>query len=139
MAGTDKQFTMCDVYNSPKELFHQASCTTYCSQMLVDKQIDREKCVEARVFCQQLMERYVTLLDNATYMPIEHIQKEKEYGIPWRTTFKQEVLALANETHRKLVGEDAGGFQANSEDPFLFYHQIVKKETLDAATFDAKS
>ena len=46
---------------------------------------------------------------------------------------------MANETHKKLVGEDAGGFQANSEDPFVFYHRIVKKETLDAATFDAKS
>ena len=41
MSGTEKQFAMCEVYNSPKELFHQASCTTYCSQMLVDKQIDR--------------------------------------------------------------------------------------------------
>ena len=86
-----------------------------------------------------LMERYVTLLDNATYMPIEHIQKEKEYGIPWRTTFKQEVLALADVTHRKFVGEEAGGFQADQEDPFHFYHRIVKKETLDAATYDAKS
>ena len=85
------------------------------------------------------MDRYVTLLDNVTYMPIEHIQKEKEYGIPWRTTFKQEVLTMADNTHNRLFGYDAGGFQANSEDPFVFYHRIVKKETLDAATFDAKS
>ena len=59
------------------------------------------------------MERFVTLLDNATYMPIEHIQKEKEYGIAWRTCFKQEVLTLAQETHSKLLGESAGGFQAD--------------------------
>ena len=46
---------------------------------------------------------------------------------------------MAQETHRKLLGEDAGGYQPDQEDPFLFYHRIVKKETLDAATFDAKS
>ena len=100
-------------HNSPKELFHRELRQTLCSQCLVDRQLDRDSCVEARKFCQQLMQRFVTLLDNATYMPIEHVQKEKEYGIPWRSTFKQEVLTMAQETHRKLLGEDAGGFQAD--------------------------
>ena len=51
MSGSDKQFTMCSAHNSPKEMFHYQSCQTLCSQCLVDKQIERESCVEARVFC----------------------------------------------------------------------------------------
>ena len=37
------------------------------------------------------MQRFVILLDNAAYMPLEHVQKEKEYGIPWRSAFKAEL------------------------------------------------
>ena len=40
------------------------------------------------------MQRWITLLDNATYMPVEHIQKEKEYGIKWRTAFKDEMTEM---------------------------------------------
>ena len=59
----------------------------------------------ARDFCQGLMQRYVNLLDNATYMPCEHIQKEKEYGIPWRSAFKAELYAIAEHTYRKMVSD----------------------------------
>jgi len=78
----------------------------------------------------------VTLLDNATYMPCEHIQKEKEYGIPWRTAFKKELQAFTDSMCKRLVGEESF---PETEDPFLFYHKIIKKDTLDAATFDAMS
>ena len=127
---------MCPDYNAPKEFFHPASRQTYCAQALVDKQIERAECIPARQYCQSIMQRYVTLLDNATYMPCEHIQKEKEYGIPWRTAFKRELFAFADSTYKRLVGEE--GFP-ETEDPFLFFHKIVKKDALDAATFDAMS
>ena len=76
----------------------------------------------------------MTLLDNATYMPCEHIQKEKEYGIPWRSAFKKELMAFADATYKRLVGDD--GFP-ETEDPFVFFHKVIKKDALDAATFDA--
>jgi len=76
----------------------------------------------------------VTLLDNATYMPCEHIQKEKEYGIPWRSAFKKEMMAFADSSYKRLVSDD--GFP-ETEDPFVFFHKIIKKDALDAATFDA--
>jgi len=69
-------------------------------------------------------------------MPCEHIQKEKEYGIPWRSAFKKELLSFADTTHKRLVDEN--GFP-ESEDPFVFFHKIVKKDAIDAATFDAMS
>jgi len=69
-------------------------------------------------------------------MPCEHKQKEKEYGIPWRTAFKGELFEFADSTHKRLVGPD--GFPY-TEDPFVFFHNIVKKDALDAATFDAMS
>ena len=52
------------------------------------------------------MERFILLLDNATYMPSEHIQKEKEYGIPWRSAFKVEMAKIIHETNKKLMGEE---------------------------------
>jgi len=69
-------------------------------------------------------------------MPCEHIQKEKEYGIPWRSAFKKELLSFADSTHKRLVDEN--GFP-EMEDPFLFFHKIIKKDAIDAATFDAMS
>ena len=70
-------------------------------------------------------------------MPCEHIHKEKEYGITWRTAFKAELIAFADKTHRRLIESDSG-FPEN-EDPFQFLHKIIKKDVLDAATFDAQS
>ena len=78
----------------------------------------------------------MTLLDNATYMPCEHKQKEKEYGIPWRSAFKKEVHSFADLAYKRMVGED--GFP-ETDDPFLFFHKVVKKDALDAATFDGLS
>jgi len=99
--------------------------------------MDRDLCVEARKFCQALMQRYVTLLDNATYMPIEHVQKEKEYGIPWRSAFKAELEAFTETAKKRLLGEVMKVELA--DEPFVFFHKIVKKDALDAATFDAMS
>eukprot|EP00354_Favella_ehrenbergii_P001808 CAMPEP_0170467756 /NCGR_PEP_ID=MMETSP0123-20130129/11220_1 /TAXON_ID=182087 /ORGANISM="Favella ehrenbergii, Strain Fehren 1" /LENGTH=126 /DNA_ID=CAMNT_0010734211 /DNA_START=290 /DNA_END=671 /DNA_ORIENTATION=- len=62
--------------------------------------------------------------------------KEKEYGIPWRTAFKKELYTFADSTFKRLVGEE--GFP-ETEDPFRFFHKIVKKDALDASTFDAMS
>ena len=43
---------------------------------------------------------------------------------------------MADSIYRKLIGEE--GFP-ETDDPFLFFHRIVKKDALDAATFDAMS
>ena len=91
----NKEYQPCVEHNSKKEFFHFETRMTLCSQCLVDKQMDKDRCVECRFFCQALMQRFVSLLDNATYMPLEHVQKEKEYGIPWRSAFKAELETFA--------------------------------------------
>ena len=58
------------------------------------------------------------------------------YSIQWRTAFKKELYEFADTIYKRLVGED--GFP-ETEDPFLFFHRIVKKDTLDCATFDAQT
>ena len=60
----------------------------------------------AAAVCKAIMERFFDLLDNVTYMKHEHIQKEKEYGIPWRSAFKKELLAVSKEIHDKLIGDE---------------------------------
>ena len=77
------------------------------------------------------------MLDNATYMPCEHIQKEKEYGILWRSAFKKELEFMIDALAKRTVTSD--GFEEDYEDPFVLLHKIVKKDAIDAATFDAMS
>ena len=80
--------------------------------------------------------RYLTLLDNINFMPAEHIQKEKEYGIPWRTSFKKELRSIVDHTRILLVGEDAAELR-DTEDPFDFLHRTIKKKTKNAASFNS--
>ena len=70
-------------------------------------------------------------------MPCEHIQKEKEHGIPWRTAFKKELESMIDALSKRTVSSD--GFDEDLEDPFVLLHKIVKKDAIDAATFDAMS
>ena len=35
--------------------------------------LDVKKCVNARDYCDNVMQRYIEVLDNATFMPCEHI------------------------------------------------------------------
>ena len=44
-----------------------------------------------------------------------------------------EMFKFADATFKRTIGDQ--GFGEN-EDPFLFFHKIVKKDALDAATFD---
>ena len=64
-------------------------------------------------------------------MPSEHIQKEKEYGITWRSAFKKELAALVTALSEKL-----GSGDVEQGDPFEVLHRIIKKDCIDAATFD---
>lgn len=90
----------------------------------------------SRDFCHALMQRFVKLLDNAAYMPLEHVQKEKEYGIPWRSAFKAELNTFSEQAKARFLGDEAGGV---ADSPFEFFHKVVKKDALDAATFYAES
>ena len=94
----------------------------------------------SRDFCHALMQRFVTLLDNAAYMPLEHVQKEKEYGIPWRSAFKAELGTFLEQAKQRFLGdENEGDFRSVADLPFEFFHKVVKKDALDAATFYAAS
>jgi len=56
MSNTTKQLTMCGDHPSmPKEWFHPQSRQTHCAQCLVDKQIDKQDCMEARTYCTKMM------------------------------------------------------------------------------------
>ena len=117
---SEKQFQMCQDHQSGKEHFYYPTRMTFCSQCLADKQIDKKDCIGSRQFCQAMMHRFTTLLDNATFMPVEHIQKEKEYGIPWRSAFKKELYAHADQMYKLMI--DQNGTFPDDEDPFVFFH-----------------
>ena len=54
----------------------------------------------------------------------------------WRGALKKELFTFADQIYKRMVGED--GFP-ETDDAFRFFHTIVKKDALDAATFDAMS
>lgn len=70
------------------------------------------------------MDRFFTLLDNVTYMKHEHIQKEKEYGIPWRSAFKVELYEISGMLHARTMSESEA--EEMDEDPFVVMHKIVR-------------
>jgi len=70
------------------------------------------------------MDRFFTLLDNVTYMKHEHIQKEKEYGIAWRSAFKAELFEISASLHARTMGESEA--EDMDEDPFVVMHKIVR-------------
>ena len=74
-------------------------------------------------------------MDNATFMPSEHIQKEKEYGIPWRSAFKKQMQDLVAVVAKKLLSAE----EDPSAEPFEVLHKIVKKDCVDGATFDSRT
>ena len=76
------------------------------------------------------MQRFVVLLDNAAYMPLEHVQKEKEYGIPWRSAFKAELEIFSEQAKARFLGDEG---ERVADPPFEFFHKVVKKDALDAA------
>ena len=132
---TTRQEEWCSTYSKKKDLFHVKSKLLGCLEMMQAKEIPLEEVVPASNICKSIMERFFDLLDNVTYMKHEHIQKEKEYGIPWRSAFKKELIELVDETHRRLIGEEN---EILDEDPFMVMHKIVRQDAIDAATFDSR-
>ena len=99
---------------------------------MMECNIPSDECFDPTRFCALMMRRYFELIDNATYMPHEHIQKEKEYGIPWRTAFKQELLAIGGELIRKREKE----VKQRSADPFVDLLYLAKKDQETAQSFN---
>ena len=70
-------------------------------------------------------------------MPVEHIQKEKEYGVVWRSAFKEEIRTLLKEEPEGTLDEHEK-FDYNTEDPFVFIHKIIKKNVSNASNIAAR-
>lgn len=83
------------------------------------------------------MQRYIQILDDATYMPNELVWKEKEYGIPWRAEFKLHLEKTVKKLAKGALGEEADSIK--DKNPFTVLHTIIKKDVVDAAVFDAKT
>ena len=100
-----------------------------------DGNVPQEEVKDAATHCKSIMDRYFTLLDNITYMKHEHIQKEKEYGITWRSNFKIELQRVATDLHKRVIADEE---EEMDEDPFAILHKIVRQDTIDASTFDSR-
>jgi hypothetical protein len=88
-----------------------------------DGHVPQNEVVDAETHCKCIMDRYFTLLDNITYMKHEHIQKEKEYGITWRSAFKIELNRTSKDLHKRVIAEED---EEMDDDPFMILHRIVR-------------
>jgi hypothetical protein len=93
-------------FGNPKEYFNFKEKKLGCQEEMAQAKIPLDDCVNARKFCDSIMQRYIVVLDNATFMPCEHIQKEKEYGIIWRSAYKEELNTLIDIVSKRLVSSD---------------------------------
>ena len=59
------------------------------------KEISLGRTVDVEHHCSFMMKRFYSLLDNIQCMKHEHIQKEKEYGITWRSAYKKELIRIS--------------------------------------------
>ena len=123
-------------FGNPKQYFRLTDRKLGCHEEMKQAKVELTECVDARTFCDSVMQRYIVVLDNATFMPCEHIQKEKEYGIIWRSAFKAELHQLIDTVSKRLISSD--GFNTEN-DPFDVLHKVVKKDCIDAATFDMRT
>ena len=72
--------------------------------------------------------KWAKLYDRARYLRSEHDLKEREYGIPWRSAYKETVMHSVAELEKGKVCTERA---ANSEHAFeLIFKaaQVVKKE-----------
>ena len=90
-------------FGQAREYFKLQKRFLGCPDEMAEQKIPLSECMSSREYCDKVMYRYITLLDNATFMPSEHIQKEKEYGITWRTAFKRQLKDLVDEIAKKLI------------------------------------
>lgn len=102
-SSTSSKVVELSSFGNPKEFFHPASKKLGCAEEMVRDRMSLSECRDAREYCDSIMQRYIVVLDNATFIPCEHIQKEKEYGIIWRSAFKAELQTLINDVAKKLM------------------------------------
>ena len=112
------------------EYFSKSLKKSMCAQCVFEGKIERDTLSDSRKLIQDLMQRWINLIDNATYMPCEHIQKEKEFGIRWRTAFKKGVGEIIEGDFEALQHEL---YVAEIEDPFVYMHRIIKKGVEEAS------
>ena len=55
-------------------------------------------------------------------MKDEHIQKEKEYGIDWRSAYKKEMFALV----KSVMESEEHGTKIGIDDPFIVLRGFIK-------------
>ena len=62
--------------------------------------------MKAGEYCQEVLDRWKVMANWCKYLRSEHEQKEREYGIPWRSQFKIESIKEVKEVKSKIFGED---------------------------------
>lgn len=97
--------------------------------------------VSTKVLAQ--LEKWDSLIDNARYLGVEHRHKEKEYGIKWRTAYKEElnrVLGLLTKKYGNPLQNAEDEFaevthQQEIDGPLEIIRAIVEKDYKDVVTF----
>ena len=75
-------------------------------------------------------ERWARVIDNARYLSVEHLHKEKEYGIKWRAQYKVELEKEVDKLVAKF-GNPLEGKASWSGDQLEVVLAIVDKDFRD--------
>ena len=122
----------CTYHNKDKDLFSQTQKNMFCEQCVTDNKLNASELVDSKEYCLKEFEKWKKLRNFAYYLKSEHEQKEKEYGIPWRSSFKVEIRNALIDMRNKLFGKTQIG---ENEDVFDAIVTITANSKQDAESF----
>eukprot|EP00347_Sterkiella_histriomuscorum_P000466 403375749 len=106
--------------------------STYCDQCISANKTNVLDFKNLNEHCKEQYEQWKKLNNQARYLSSEHDQKEKEYGIAWRSAFKIEINKALLQLRMKLFGIDK---IEDGEDVFSALNLIVSNSKQDAESF----
>ncbi len=77
----------------------------YCEKCVVDYKMNASALFSTVQYCNDTYDAWKRLENQTKYLSAEHDQKEKEYGIPWRSAFKKEINSSLQILRLKIFGK----------------------------------
>ncbi|CDW79693.1 UNKNOWN [Stylonychia lemnae] len=131
--GQNIRFQKCQWHQDQNQVYYNSDTrVSYCDTCIASDKVNVNELIVSTKYCQEAYDNWKKLLNQSQYLSSEHEQKEKEYGIPWRSAFKVEIRsALSHLKHRLFGRPDID----ENEDVFNSLVNLVYNSKQDAESF----
>lgn len=98
--------------------------------------LDASQLLKSDEYCDKVIREWKVLVDWVKYLTPEHQQKEREYGIPWRSAFKQEMHICLQNLCLELYNNKSF---LDGKDPFLGLIELVAYSKQEVDSFNTNT